>query len=65
MVLPETEILTSIIARVFRVEEVTLGDPNPRPAPRPVASRPGTGTATPRPKPGSPPPAGSCATAAS
>ncbi len=27
MALPETEILTSIISRVFRVDEVTLGDP--------------------------------------
>jgi len=27
MTLPETEILTSIISRVFRVDEVTLGDP--------------------------------------
>jgi membrane-associated protease RseP (regulator of RpoE activity) len=27
MTLPDTEILTSIIARVFRVDEVTLGDP--------------------------------------
>ena len=31
MTLPETEIITSIISRVFRVEEVTLGDPKPRP----------------------------------
>ncbi len=41
MVLPETEILNSIISRVFCIEEVTLGDPNPRPAPRPVTPRPG------------------------
>ena len=27
MTLPDTEILTSIIGRVFRVDEVTLGDP--------------------------------------
>lgn len=27
MTLPETEIITSIVSRVFRVEEVTLGDP--------------------------------------
>jgi len=27
MTLPETDIFTSIVARVFRVEEVTLGDP--------------------------------------
>ena len=27
MTLPETEVLTSIVARVFRVDEVTLGDP--------------------------------------
>jgi membrane-associated protease RseP (regulator of RpoE activity) len=35
MTLPETEIITSIISRVFRVEEVALGDPKPR-APSPV-----------------------------
>jgi membrane-associated protease RseP (regulator of RpoE activity) len=49
MTLPETEILTSIISRVFRVDEVTLGDPNPRPAPRPVSSRSETGRTSPRP----------------
>src|SRR5450759_1249384 len=27
MTLPDTEILSSIVARVFRVDEVTLGDP--------------------------------------
>jgi hypothetical protein len=26
MTLPETDIITAIVARVFRVEEVTLGD---------------------------------------
>jgi membrane-associated protease RseP (regulator of RpoE activity) len=51
MALPETEILNSIIARVFRIEEVTLGDPNPRPAPQPVGSRPGARGTAPRPAP--------------
>jgi membrane-associated protease RseP (regulator of RpoE activity) len=30
MTLPDTDILTSVVARVFRVEEVTFGDPVPR-----------------------------------
>ena len=45
---PETEILTAIVARVFRVDEVTLGNPNPIPAPAPVPPRPGTTARTPR-----------------
>ncbi len=57
MTLPETDIITSIVWRVFRVEEVTLGDPKPR-APSPVREPglprenrdypAGTGTTTPR-----------------
>jgi membrane-associated protease RseP (regulator of RpoE activity) len=31
MTLPEPEIFSSIVAQVFRIEEVTLGDPIPRP----------------------------------
>jgi hypothetical protein len=27
MTLPETEVLTSLVARVFRIEDVTAGDP--------------------------------------
>ena len=54
--LPETEILNSIVARVFRIDEVTLGDPNPQPLIRAAMprnenknglTRPGTRPATP------------------
>ena len=31
MTLPETDIFSSIVSRVFRIDEVTLGDPKPRP----------------------------------
>jgi membrane-associated protease RseP (regulator of RpoE activity) len=47
MTLPETDILTSIIARVFRVEEVTLGDLQPRPV-RDSGLYAGTATTSPR-----------------
>ena len=48
MTLPETDIITSIIARVFRVEEVTLGDLQPRAVTTTTSPRAGTGTASPR-----------------
>ncbi len=65
MTLPENDILTSIVARVFRVDEVTLGDPQPQSAaatgaaPRPPApvlfGGPKTGTTSPRTGPGAAP----------
>jgi membrane-associated protease RseP (regulator of RpoE activity) len=52
MTLPETDILTSIVARVFRVEEVTLGDQQPQPAPvRFGGPRPGAAPRSPAPPP--------------
>jgi len=46
MTLPETDIITPIVSRVFRVEEVTLGDPKPRAGTGTTTSRAGTGTTT-------------------
>ena len=56
MTLPETDILTAIVGRVFRIDEVTIGNPNPLPLVQTPTPRPSSGTNPPRPGNGIAPP---------